>query len=143
VLHCRRGLRQGDPLSPLLFVLDADLLQSIVNKAKAEYVLQLPISVGYTQNFPIIQYADDTLLIMEACPKQLLALNALLNTFASSTWLKVNYTKSIMVPINISDDKLQHLASTFHCQTGSFPFTYLGLPLCTSQPTAQDCWPLV
>jgi hypothetical protein len=115
VLHCRRGLRQGDPLSPLLFVLDADLLQSIVNKAKTEDVLQLPISVGYTQNFPIIQYADGTLLIMEACPRQLLALNALLNTFASSTWLKVNYTKSIMVPINISEDKLQHLASTFHC----------------------------
>jgi hypothetical protein len=43
VLHCRRGVRQGDPLSPLLFVLAADLLQSIINKAKDQGLLRLPI----------------------------------------------------------------------------------------------------
>jgi hypothetical protein len=105
--------------------------------------LQLPIIVGYTQDFPIIQYVDDTLLIMEACPRQLLPLKALLNTFASSTGLKVNYAKSLMVPINITAERLQHLASTFQCQAGSLPFTYLGLPLCPSRPSSQDCWPLV
>jgi hypothetical protein len=127
-------VRQGDPLSPLLFILAADLLQSIVNKARTEGILKLPIKVGYIQDFPIIQYTDDTLLIMEACPRQLLVLKSLLNTFASSTGLKVNYAKTSMVPINITPEKLQHLATTFQCQAGALPFTYLGLPLCLNQP---------
>jgi hypothetical protein len=67
VFHCRRGVRQGDLLSPLLFVLTVDLLQSIVNKAKDMGLLRLPLNVGYCTDFQIIQYTNDTLLIMEAC----------------------------------------------------------------------------
>jgi hypothetical protein len=91
----------------------------------------------------VVQYANDTLMIMEACPRQLLVLKALLNTFAESTGLKVNYSKPSMVPINISVDRLDHLASTFQCYTGQFPFTYLGLPLGIHKPSVQECLPLV
>jgi hypothetical protein len=108
-----RGVRQGDPLSPLLFVLTADLLQSLINKAKDDGILRIPLEAGYISDFPIVQYADDTLLIMEACPLQLVALRAILNTYAASTGLKVNYSKSCMYPINISEQRLNHLTSTF------------------------------
>jgi hypothetical protein len=47
-----------------------------------------------------------------------------------------------MIPINISLDRLEHLAATFHYQVGQFPFTYLGLPLGLSKPSAQDCFSL-
>jgi hypothetical protein len=141
--HCTRGVRQDDALSPLLFVLAADLLQSLINKAKEMGLLRLPINVGYTSDFPIVQYADDTLLIMETCPQQLFVLKAILNTFADSIGLKVNYSKSSMVPINLSPDRLAHLATTFNYQTESLPFTYLGLHLSNSKPTIQECFSLL
>ena len=143
VFPCKRGVKQGDPLSPLLFVLTADLLQTIVNEAKNRNVLKNPIPLRYIDDFPIIQYADDTLLVMEACSRQLIALKAPLHSYGTSTGLKVNYSKSFMVPINITSDKLQNLANTFGCQTGSLPFTYLGLPLGLNKPKIIDFSPLV
>lgn len=116
VFHCKRGVMQGDPLSPLVFVLAADLLQSMINNAKDQGLLNLPIPNRARNDFPIVQYANDTLLIMEARPRQLLILKDILATFAAATGLKVNYNKSIMLSINISQEKLHELSSTFSCQ---------------------------
>jgi hypothetical protein len=143
VFHCKRGVRQGDPLSPLLFVLDTDLLQPVLNTTKDSGLLRLPINVGCTNDFPIIQYDGDTLLIMEACPHLLFIMKALLSTFVDSTALKVNYSKSNMFPINLPQEWLNHLVATFNCKIGVFPFTYLGVPLSMNKPTLQDCMPLV
>lgn len=66
----------------LVFVLAVDFLQTIINRAKDREVLKLPLPEIAGQDFPIVQYADNTLLIMEACPRQLLAVKALLNSFA-------------------------------------------------------------
>ena len=138
---CKRGVRQGDPLSPLLYVLGGDLLQSIVNLALSEGTLSLPLPIGGF--YPIVQYADDTLIILPAEPDQLLVFKGLLENYAKFTGLKVNYNKSSMVPINLSTEEAAHLASLMDCQVASLPFTYLGLPMGTTKPAIKDFAPLI
>lgn len=135
--RCLRGVRQGDPLSPLLFVLAADLLQTIINRAFQLNVLGLPIPNG-DAHFPIVQYADDTLIIMQASGLQLICLKALLQSFYQAMGLRVNFAKSCLIPINISPQRTEVLAGTSGCSIGSFPFTYLGLPVGTSWPMIRD-----
>jgi hypothetical protein len=89
-----------------LFVLAANLLQTLLNRAKDLNLLNLPLPLVSSTNFPILQYADDTLIIMEGCARQLVFLKSLLQTLATSTGLKVNYSKSMMIPINIEDRKM-------------------------------------
>ena len=140
-IHCRRGVRQGDPLSPLLFVLAADLLQSILNYEKSLGNLQLPIHLEFTEDFPILQYADDTLIFMEGDVSQLTNLKNILQVFSTSTGLKVNYSKSMLVPINIGEEETSTLAQSFGCTVGYLPFTYLGLPLGLTKPKVIDFLP--
>jgi hypothetical protein len=138
---CKRGVRQGDPLSPLLFVLGAELLQSIINKAFRMNILRHPLSKDFDQDYPIIQYAGDTLIVMPAYASQLLTLKGLLWSFAASTGLRVNYSKSFLVPINVEGNVTLHLAKTIGCQVVEMSSTYLGLPLGTTRPIVDEFTP--
>jgi hypothetical protein len=46
-------------------------------------------------------------------------------------------------PINVEAGKMENLTSTFGCQIGCFPFTYLGLPMGLTKPKVEDFIPLV
>ena len=139
---CKKGVRQGDPVSPLLFVIAADLLQTVINDMFSKGILKLPIPC-HDQDYPIIQYADDTLIILPADRQQLLALKDMLLVFSQSTGLDVNYHKSFIIPINVENAVMTELASAFGCQIGKMPFTYLGLPVGTTRPKMVDFMPLV
>jgi hypothetical protein len=87
--ECKRGVRQGDPISPLFYILRSDLLQSAVNDMVLQGTPFRPIETS-DEDFPIVQYADDTLLILPVNEVQLLALKETLQKFSTSTALKIN-----------------------------------------------------
>lgn len=138
---CKRGVRQGDPLSPLIFVLAADISQSIFNDAMTHKLIDSPLNTS--NDFPMVQYADGTILLLSACPLQIQETGNLLMHFSACTRLRVNYSKSVLVPINVNPQRTQLLANILGCDVGSFPFTYLGLPLGTSKPKVEHFIPMM
>ena len=82
---CKRGVWQGDPLSTLLFVSVGDLQQTVVNAACEEGLLHVPIAQPASEDYPIIQYADDTIVVMPACEVQLRNMQGVLQAYAQST----------------------------------------------------------
>ena len=112
IFHCKRGVRQGDPLSPLLFVLATDFIQKILNNARINHLLSLPVTLPSDEDFSILQYADDTLIFMKGDINELNNLKDILSSFAESTSLGVNFDKSMMVPIYV----LQKDWRSYSCQ---------------------------
>jgi hypothetical protein len=140
---CKRGVRQGDPLSPLLFALATDFIQCVINNEYMQGNLLPPFPQDNDIPFPVVQYADDTILVLQAKEDQLLLLKDILHKITLSSGLKVNFHKSCLVPINISQEQATSLAECFGCSVGTFPFTYLGLPLGLTKPLVKDYAPLI
>jgi len=114
----------------------------LINEAASINLLHAPLPQP-CEDFPIVQYADDTLLIMQADARQLFFLKSLLKAFAESTGLHVNYSKSQMLPVDVSAEKMDLLAQSFGCSIGTLPFTYLGLPMGTTKPGMEDLTPMM
>ena len=126
-----------------MFVIAPDVLQSLINKAWEEGHIQLPIEQPASEQYPVIQYADDTIIVLPADVDQLHTIKAILDSYARATGLKINYGKSQLMPINVNDEKAHQLAFKISCQVGSMPFMYLGFPVGATWPTVRELMPLV
>ena len=88
-----RGLRQGDPLSPFLFTLVADVLSRILLRAEERNMLE-GFRVGRNRiRVSHLQFADDTIFFSNTREQDLQTLNSLLLAFGHISGLKVNLDK--------------------------------------------------
>ena len=62
-------------------------------------LIRTPLYIRSFSDFPVVQYGDDTLIVMQADASQLIYVKVLLQTFAASTHLKVNFHMSVIVPL--------------------------------------------
>jgi len=88
LIHHRRGLRQGDPLSPMLFILIMDVLGHMITKATSEGLL-LPLSSRGLQH-RISMYADDVALFLRPESGDITTTMDILNLFGEASGLKTN-----------------------------------------------------
>jgi hypothetical protein len=95
-----RGLRQGDPLSPFLFLLAAEGL-NVMMRALVESSIFTGYSASNRSTVAIshLQFADDTLLMGVKSWTNIRALRGVLVLFDEVSRLKVNFHKSILVEI--------------------------------------------
>jgi hypothetical protein len=121
-----RRLRQGDPLSPLLFVLVIEALSRMISAA---------VNGGLIEGFKVsnatfshLLFANDTLIFYSAHPFQLRYFRSLFLLFEAALGLKVNLAKSNLIPVG-TVDQVEILAGILGCGVATLPIKYLGLPL--------------
>lgn len=127
-VNIQRGLKQVDPLVPFLFLLVAEELSGLIRNA---------VFLGKFKGFRVgnsdvvilnLQYADDTLLIGEACYENLWVMKSVLRFFELVSGLKVNFFKSCL-GMNASEYFLGSGAEFLNYKVGGIPFRYLRLPV--------------
>ena len=117
-----RGCRQGDPLSPYIFIICAEFL---ANKIRQNKNIK-GINVRNSEH-KISQYADDTSVFLDGSEKSLKALLKELEYFARISGLKVNFDKTQLVWIGSKKFDQNSIKTKWKLIWGKQTFKMLGI----------------
>ncbi|KAJ0476914.1 putative RNA-directed DNA polymerase [Helianthus annuus] len=98
---CNKGMRQGDPISPFLFIIAMEALSCMINKACGLEIIKGVILPNGGSTISHLFYADDAIIMGE--------------------WSRENLKN---VPAEVED-----MAELVGCKADAFPFKFLGLPV--------------
>ncbi|XP_057417986.1 uncharacterized protein LOC130712164 [Lotus japonicus] len=128
-LQPRRGLRQGDPLSPYLFILAMDFLSHMLLNAQNSNLLK---GVNLARTAPPLthlSFADDAILFAKAEEGELYQMQKILDQLSKASGQRINTSKSGLLNGKTMDPrKRKTLADILHVEVWDSPGSYLGLP---------------
>jgi hypothetical protein len=136
-----RGLRQGDPLSPLMFVLTMEALNALFQLAEERLLLTSLRSPKIQHRASL--YADDLVIFLSSVVQDLRAVGMIMETFAGASGLHTNIHKCQFTLIQCSEDQVAMVQQCFPCQLVHFPCKYLGVPLSIYKLKKSYLQPLV
>ena len=117
--------------------------ETISSKSDLKQGDALKHPLGVDGFFPVLQYADDTLLLLQGDVQQAQVIKRVLHVFSGFTGLRINFSKSTFVPICMDQATCQEVAPIFQCPVSSFQCIYLGLPLSTLKITHGLLLPVI
>jgi hypothetical protein len=125
----QRGLRQGDPLSPYLFILCADVLSGLISKAQQNHLIHGVKIAPRAPEITHLLFADDSLLFCRANNKEVKALNEVLQNYQRASGQLVNLNKSEMIfSKGVSNETKRDISQILPIQEKEHFSKYLGLP---------------
>ncbi|GJU57754.1 RNA-directed DNA polymerase, eukaryota [Tanacetum coccineum] len=120
-----RGLKQGDPLSPFLFILIMESLHISFQRV-VDAGLFTGIKINSMVNLSHLFYADDAIFLGQWSELNIDSLVRVLDCFFRASGLRINMCKSKIMGVNVEDGMVKNAASKLGCLVLKTPFTYLG-----------------
>ncbi|XP_059077157.1 uncharacterized protein LOC131876269 [Cryptomeria japonica] len=117
-----RGLRQGDPLSPFLFIVLAESFSWAIKAAKLKGLWKGIVILGFPISISHCLFADDTILFGQASLREANTINGIIQKYATFSRQKVNIEKSKIFFLNTSQLVQQRLQSFWSFEPSILPF---------------------